>query len=225
MLFLKECVKNLYVAENAKLVVFLRLINSESRYKQYNLYQINHDISNIESTEMHITNFEFKAKVGNLENYEQKLLTLSPVFRGTDHQVDTYFLVQNRRLKLREGNIENALISYNREDVSGAKQSGIILFKYEPGNALKNILLQHLEVKVVVNKKRKIYFIDNVKFHFDIVEGLGSFLEVEAIDDSNQFTIDELKQQCDKYFQFFNLTSTNLVAKSYSDLLLEKELL
>lgn len=174
---------------------------------------------------MNITNFEFKAKVDNLENYEQKLLSLDPSFRGTDHQIDTYFFVQKGRLKLREGNIENALISYDRKDVSGAKQSDIILYKHEADNALKDILLQHFEIKIVVDKKRRIYFIDNVKFHFDVVEGLGNFLEVEAIDDSNQFTIDELKQQCEKYFQFFNLTSTDLVAKSYSDLLLEKKLL
>lgn len=172
---------------------------------------------------MNIINFEFKARVDNLDYYKQKLLTLNPVFRGTDHQIDTYFLVRNGRLKLREGKIENALISYNRKDDSAVKQSDIILFKYEPDSDLKDILLQHFEIKIVVNKERKIYFIDNVKFHFDVVEGLGTFLEVEAIDDGNQFTINELKQQCDKYFQFFNLTNTVLVAKSYSDLLLERE--
>ena len=152
---------------------------------------------------MNIINFEFKARVDNLDYYKQKLLTLNPVFRGTDHQIDTYFLVRNGRLKLREGKIENALISYNRKDDSAVKQSDIILFKYEPDSDLKDILLQHFEIKIVVNKERKIYFIDNVKFHFDVVEGLGTFLEVEAIDDGNQFTINELKQQCDKYFQFF----------------------
>ena len=172
---------------------------------------------------MNIINFEFKARVDNLDYYKQKLLTLNPVFRGTDHQIDTYFLVRNGRLKLREGKIENALISYNRKDDSAVKQSDIILFKYEPDSDLKDILLQHFEIKIVVNKERKIYFIDNVKFHFDVVEGLGTFLEVEAIDDGNQFTINELKQQCDKYFQFFNLTNTVLVAKSYSDLLFERE--
>ena len=152
---------------------------------------------------MNIINFEFKARVDNLDYYKQKLLTLNPVFRGTDHQIDTYFLVRNGRLKLREGKIENALISYNRKDDSAVKQSDIILFKYEPDSDLKDILLEHFEIKIVVNKERKIYFIDNVKFHFDVVEGLGTFLEVEAIDDGNQFTINELKQQCDKYFQFF----------------------
>ena len=54
---------------------------------------------------MNILNFEFKAKTDNLEEKEQKLLELDPLFKGEDHQVDTYFHVEKGRLKLREGNI------------------------------------------------------------------------------------------------------------------------
>ena len=170
---------------------------------------------------MNIKNFEFKAKVGSLEKYENKLLTLNPVYQGLDHQIDTYFNVQKGRLKLREGNIENSLINYDRKNISGSKQSEIILYKHEPNIALKNILTHQLGVKIIVDKKRKIYFIDNVKFHFDIVENLGTFIEVEAIDMKEEFTIEELKIQCDKYFDFFELTGINLIDKSYSDLIMD----
>lgn len=170
---------------------------------------------------MNIKNFEFKAKIDEIEKYENKLLTLNPKFQGLDHQIDTYFNAQYGRLKLREGNIENALINYDRENVSGSKESQIILYQHEPNIALKEILTKQLGVKIVVDKKRKIYFIDNVKFHFDIVENLGTFLEVEAIDSKEEFTIEELKEQCDKYFNFFELTQNNLIDKSYSDLIME----
>ena len=168
---------------------------------------------------MNIKNFEFKAKVNNIETYENKLLTLNPVYIGIDHQIDTYFNTTKGRLKLREGNIENSLINYNRADINGSKQSDIILYQHEPNVALKNILMQQLGVKIVVDKKRKIYFIDNVKFHFDIVDGLGTFIEVEAIDNKEEFTIEHLKNQCDKYFNFFELDKTNVIDKSYSDLI------
>jgi len=148
-------------------------------------------------------------------------LTLNPIFQGLDHQIDTYFNAQQGRLKLREGNIENSLINYDRENVSGSKESQIILYQHEPDVALKNILTRQLGVKIIVNKKRKIYFIDNVKFHFDIVENLGTFIEVEAIDSKEEFTIEELKKQCDKYFEFFELTEQNIIDKSYSDLIIE----
>lgn len=171
---------------------------------------------------MNIKNFEFKAKVDNIEKYENKLLTLNPVFMGTDHQVDTYFNVSKDRLKLREGNIENALINYNREDVQGSKMSTVILYQHKPDPALKEILALQLGIKTVVDKKRKIYFIDNVKFHFDIVSMLGTFIEVEAIDSNNEFSINDLQKQCDHYLDFFELKKSMLVDKSYSDLLENK---
>ena len=170
---------------------------------------------------MNIKNFEFKAKVDEIEKYEKKLLTLNPTFKGLDHQIDTYFNTQHGRLKLREGNIENSLINYDRENILGSKESQIILYQHEPNVALKNILTRQLGVKIKVDKKRKIYFIENVKFHFDVVENLGTFIEVEAIDSKEEFTIEELQKQCDKYFNFFELTEQNMIDKSYSDLILE----
>ncbi len=168
---------------------------------------------------MPIKNIEFKAKVEALESFEKKLLMLHPEFRGLDHQVDTYFATGDKRLKLREGNIENALISYIRANTSGAKQSEIILYKHEPDASLKQILTLHFGIQKVVDKLRKIYFIDNVKFHFDEVKGLGYFIEVEAIDTNNLLTTDTLKNQCDYYFEFFGFEKSMLVDCSYSDML------
>src|SRR4051812_43904611 len=86
------------------------------------------------------------------------------------------------RLQLREGNIENCLVYYERENRAGPKQSDVSLFPVVPDSALKDILSQSLGVLVVVEKQREIYFIDNLKFHIDVVENLGSFVEIEAID-------------------------------------------
>ena len=168
---------------------------------------------------MNITNFEFKARASDLTEQEKKLLTLNPVFIGEDHQTDTYFNVAEGRLKLREGNIENALICYSREDSAGAKQSNIILYKHLPDAALKEILIKVHGIKVTVVKKRRIYFIGNVKFHFDRVEGLGEFIEVEAIDDTGNIGIEKLKEQCDQYISFFGLETEDFIKESYSDML------
>jgi predicted adenylyl cyclase CyaB len=169
---------------------------------------------------MNIKNFEFKARVDNLEQFENKLLALQPIFKGVDHQIDTYFNVQKGRLKLREGNIENSLINYDRENISGSKKSEIILYQHTPNPSLKNILIHQFGIKVIVDKKRKIYFINNVKFHFDLVENLGTFIEVEAIDANDEFTTEELKKQCDYYLAFFEINDDQIIDKSYSDLML-----
>ena len=166
-------------------------------------------------------NIEFKAKASHIEQLEEKLLTLHPTFIGEDHQIDTYYNVLEGRLKLREGNIENALIWYNREDLAGAKQSDILLYQHEPDEALKKILLKLHGIKTVVDKLRKIYFVDNVKFHFDRVEALGTFIEVEAIDDTGNIGIEKLKNQCNFYIDFFEIKEEDFMKKSYSDMLME----
>ncbi len=68
--------------------------------------------------------------------------------------------------------------------------------------------------------QRKVYGIENVKFHFDTIENLGTFIEVEAIDENEKRTIEELKKQYDYYYEYFKLRLEQLVQQSYSDLLI-----
>ncbi len=171
---------------------------------------------------MKILNFEFKAITNDLDKLEKKLAELDPLFIGEDYQTDIYFKVNDGRLKLREGKIENALIYYERENSIGAKQSDVLLYKHAPDKALKEILIKLHGVKIIVDKRRRIYFIENVKFHFDTVKELGTFVEVEAIDNTGEIGLDKLKKQCDFYFQFFGLKKEDYINNSYSDLLTEK---
>ena len=169
---------------------------------------------------MSILNIEFKASTNNLAGLEVLLQHQNPLFIGEDHQVDTYFNVSKGRLKLREGNIENALIHYEREDFAGAKSSYVLLYKHQPDKMLKEILIKTLGIKAVVDKRRKIYFIDNVKFHFDTVEDLGTFVEVEAIDKDGSIGKEKLQTQCDKFAALFNIAKDDFISVSYSDMIL-----
>jgi adenylate cyclase, class 2 len=167
-------------------------------------------------------NFEFKARTTQLSFLEEKLLSLNPKFIGEDLQTDTYYNTSNGRLKLREGNIENALIHYNRNNIASAKTSEVLLYQHHSDPALKEILERALGIKVVVQKKRRIYFIDNVKFHFDEVHNLGLFIEVEAIDNDGSIGIENLKLLCQYYADFLGINSKDYVSDSYSDMLLNE---
>ncbi len=167
---------------------------------------------------------EFKVRCSNIEEQESKFKNLNPIFKGEDDQKDTYFEVVKGRLKLREGKIENALIYYNRANTADAKLSDVALYKHKADENLKRLLTQVHGVKVVVEKRRRIYFIDNVKFHFDKVENLGTFMEVEAIDEDGSIGLEKLKEQCAHYFNFFGFKESDYIDRSYSDLLLEKQI-
>ena len=167
-------------------------------------------------------NIEIKAKCSDHEKIRSILKSRNADFKGTDHQIDTYFKVNNGRLKLREGNIENFLVFYERENREGPKQSNVILFKSDPNSSLKEILLTSLGILVVVDKQREIYFIENVKFHIDTVKNLGTFMEIEAIDSDGAFGKEKLLEQCENYLKLFGIPKDDLISVSYSDLLLAK---
>ncbi len=169
-----------------------------------------------------IRNIEIKAKSTNHQFIREILIKHNAYFKGEDYQIDTYFNVQFGRLKLREGQIENNLIHYNRSDIEGPKQSDVILFQAKLDSTLKQILIKSLGILVVVEKKREIFFIDNVKFHLDTVENLGTFVEIEVIDKEGIIGKEKLNEQCHFFLKLFKIDDKDLIAQSYSDLLMKK---
>ena len=167
-------------------------------------------------------NVEIKARCGNPAFIRDYLLSNNAEFRGTDEQTDTYFQVPHGRLKLREGNIENNLIYYERSNQAGPKDSHFQLVKINDAAGLKEALAKANGIKTVVKKKREIYYIANVKFHIDEVPGLGSFVEIEAGNILADLSKEQLKEQCDYYLQAFNIQPEDLIEVSYSDMLLDK---
>jgi adenylate cyclase, class 2 len=54
-----------------------------------------------------------------------------------------------------------------------------------------------------------------------LVEGLGTFVEVEAIDNNGDIGVEKLKQQCSYYAEFLEVLPEDYVSHSYSDMLLQ----
>lgn len=165
-------------------------------------------------------NVEIKARCSDHNKVREILKSRSAEFKGVSHQFDTYFNVNLGRLKLREGNVEDCLIYYDRENKEGPKESQILLHKSDPQSTLKEILIKANGIKVVVDKKREGYFIENIKFHLDVVENLGSFIEIEARDEDGSIGKDKLHAQCQEYMKLFGIVESDLISVSYSDLML-----
>ena len=70
-------------------------------------------------------NIEIKARSNNQDRIRDILKSKNADFKGIDHQIDTYFNVPKGRLKLREGNIENNLIFYERKNQAGQVGGGL----------------------------------------------------------------------------------------------------
>ena len=185
-------------------------------------------------------NIEIKARCANPERARATLMQLRARMVGPDYQSDTYFQAPNGRLKLREGQIENNLIFYARPDQEGPKRSDVILYGTRPGSDLKSLLTAALGTLVVVEKRREIYFVEisdieapgdptaqararareNVKVHIDTVSGLGSYVEIEAIDLDGSLGPELLEAQCRRLMQQLDIADADLEPASYSDLLM-----
>ncbi|MBB6610073.1 class IV adenylate cyclase [Pontibacter sp. Tf4] len=160
-----------------------------------------------------------KARCPDPANAEATLLEHGAHFAGLDIQTDTYYETDYGKLKHRQGNIENVLIHYNRKAAGNASETEVLLYLKNPGAETIAQICGEQRVLMQVRKTRRIFFVENVKFHIDFIESLGWFLEIEAIDLEGSLGKDLLRHQCNHYRDLLQIEEENLVHVSYTDLL------
>jgi homotetrameric cytidine deaminase len=140
---------------------------------------------------------------------------------GEISQRDTYFSGARERLKLREQEPgDSELIAYVRPDETQARVSEYRRVRVGDAQALREALDAGLGTLVVVDKRRRLLLWDGVRIHLDEVDGLGSFLELEAVAPEGS----DLSAERDKVERLrgeLGVDERNLVATGYSDLLLD----
>lgn len=139
---------------------------------------------------------------------------------GTFRQVDTYFSLGDRRLKLRavDGKREGQLVYYERPDESGVKESLVLLADLPDAAGVLDILRRTFPVLAEVRKTREIYRFQGVQVHLDSVQGLGKFIEFEKVVSGEAERLAG-RAQLDSLAAYFQIDPEDLMASSYSDLL------
>jgi homotetrameric cytidine deaminase len=127
-------------------------------------------------------NVELKAADRDPEATAARCLVLGATDHGELRQTDTYFTARRGRLKLRErGDGDSELIAYGRPDGAEATASTYVLAPVSAPEELAEALEAALDTTVVVSKRRRLFLWEGVRIHLDEVEGLGSFVELEAV--------------------------------------------
>jgi predicted adenylyl cyclase CyaB len=164
-------------------------------------------------------NLERKARHADLAATREAALRHGAHFFADERQTDTYFHVAHGRLKLREIDGQPAvLIAYDRPNLVTARLSRYHLVPAPDSAALKAALATALGVRGVVRKRRSIYLWHNVRIHLDELEGLGRFVEFEAVlspTDDEATAHDRLKE----LGKVLGLQEDDYFAPSYADLL------
>lgn len=179
-------------------------------------------------------NIEIKARYADLRKAARIARRLGARPHGVERQRDTYFVVlrerakQGARLKLRErwaltakgrANRTTAqLIPYIRPSVSAPKRSRYVVLPVEGSLSLRSLLSGILGVASVVEKRRAIYLLGNVRIHLDRVRGLGSFIEFEAVVGKGRNTRVRSKAQVESLIREFGIRPSDLITASYAEM-------
>jgi len=168
-------------------------------------------------------NIELKARSADLPGVAAAAQGLSGVAPQTESQRDTYFDAPHGRLKLRERSedgrvLPTQLIWYERPDASQARGSDYTLFQTADGAILRTLLTGALGVSIEVRKRRTVYIHDNVRIHLDEVDGLGTFIELEAIVDAS-CNDTQAHAKVRRLRSALGIRDADILSVSYADLL------
>ena len=126
-------------------------------------------------------NIEIKARLLDPAALELRLQKLPARFVASFRQRDVFFTTPQGRLKLRFADDAAELIYYIRSDDAEVRGSDYQRQPVIDGEGLCSMLQEAFGSYGEVRKQRRLYLLDNIRIHLDEVEGLGSYMEVEAV--------------------------------------------
>jgi predicted adenylyl cyclase CyaB len=166
------------------------------------------------------SNLEIKARCADLDATRERARAVAARCLGVDRQTDTYFVTKRGRFKLRESSLSGGqLIPYLRPDQRGPKNAEYGVIPVEEPESLKALLTEILGVHRVVRKVREIWLHENVRIHLDEVEGLGSFVELEAVYDGAPESLPPQQRKVRFLMELLGIGEEDLVDVSYEGLL------
>jgi len=164
-------------------------------------------------------NIEIKARARDFCKQKKIAETLSDTPCQVIPQVDTFFIIESGRFKLRDlGAGRGQLVFYTRPDDSGPKRSDYFIYETGQPEALTDILVKALGVRGVVKKTRYLYLVGQTRIHMDEVEGLGEFIELEVVMTENQGDA-EGQAIAEGLMQELGIEEEDLIEGAYMDLL------
>jgi homotetrameric cytidine deaminase len=170
---------------------------------------------------MSSVNLELKARDPDPESTLARCLALGASDHGALRQRDVYFVARRGRLKLRsEENGGSELIAYRRADQLEPTGSTYVLAPVSVPDSVIEALDATLGTTVVVLKQRRLFLWEGVRIHLDEVDGLGSFVELEAVlPDAGDLATAEAKLA--RLRIDLGIADNALVSVGYADLLLD----
>ena len=164
-------------------------------------------------------NVEIKARVRDLEVLRRRASELTPAPAEVISQIDTFFVVPSGRLKVRQfADGSGELIAYDRADHGGPMESSYTVVPIDDARALCEALGRALAVRGRVVKRRELFLVGRTRVHLDVVERLGTFVELEVVLRDGERT-EAGEREAHDLMLLLGVAEECLVASAYIDLL------
>ncbi len=168
---------------------------------------------------------EIRAKINNLKKIEQNIIKLGARLIKETKQIDEYFgeislyqkIGYSFLMRVRDEK-NNKFMTYKGAE---SKKDGIWEeYEFKIDNikkAIEMLKAMGLERIIVVNKYRKEYALNDLTICLDVIDGLGSFIEIESLNNK-----DFNKKSLKKLMQKLNINEDQVINKGYVTMLLIK---
>lgn len=164
------------------------------------------------------SNIEIKARVSDPEAMEKNIRAVCGAPAAVMAQKDTFYRTKSGRLKIREMEDVAEIIYYWRSDRQGPKQSKYYRKSLPWPGLIRRVLAVFPGVRGVVEKTRVLYFSGRTRVHFDHVEHLGCFVELEVVLDEADTAADGT-DEADRLMLALGIESASLISCAYMDML------
>jgi predicted adenylyl cyclase CyaB len=164
-----------------------------------------------------VRNLEFKARLTDPSAMLARARSIGAELWGDLRQTDTYFALEQGNLKLREtAGLQAELIYYRRAEAGRHRESDYFVTRFPDSASALDVLSRALGVRAVVRKRRTLVLLDTTRIHFDNVEGLGQFLEIEVPAATDE---EAAAARLDSLISGLGFSWDDCIRKSYVDLL------
>jgi adenylate cyclase class 2 len=169
---------------------------------------------------------EVKTRADHLPVKEQ-LSAMGAVFVGVQHHCDTYFNAPDRDFAktdeaLRIRSVDGrSVMTYKGKKLDTLSKTREEFETPVDGGITRSILLAlGFYESGIVKKTREVYRFENMTICLDKVEGLGEFMEVEIVAESN---IETHRKQIFSFLANFGIREEDSIRTSYLEMVLENQ--
>lgn len=170
-------------------------------------------------------NLEIKIRVDSFDKIKEKL---ADYYSGILKQKDTYYVVNDGRLKLRqeEGNT-GYFIRYYRDNLLSEKISKYYTYNIPNIEEFDVIFNNAMQTKIIVEKERTLYLYKNARIHLDKIVGLPEtkslYVEIEVVI-KNEEDDKKSNELMEELLIMMDLKNSEVIALGYREIVLEHEI-